>query len=156
MVEGDHTTFQSPVARNVSEQLLSGFPNSPGGLSTLVLGCRRRTAQKLMYDNRAPDSHNISFSAGLRAQTPIYENRVPDYRAIVSGRSLLPPFYFSLGEFRKLFWTCFGLQHCWKLIYGEHLGALLNGFPYGVKRKSLETLSNFRHLIPYVVTPIWT
>ena len=28
-----------------------------GDLFTLVLGCRRRTAQELMYENRAPNSH---------------------------------------------------------------------------------------------------
>ena len=39
-----------------SEQLLSGFSDSFSCLPTLVFGCRRRTAQKPIYENRAPDS----------------------------------------------------------------------------------------------------
>ena len=39
-----------------------------------------------------------SFWVGFRVQKLTYENRVPDYRKFVSGRSFLPPFHFSLGE----------------------------------------------------------
>ena len=54
----------------------------------------------------------ISFWAEFRVQKLIYENRVPDYRIFVSGRSFLPPFYFSwgeaLGSFGEAVWEASG------------------------------------------------
>ena len=53
----------------------------------------------------------ISFWAGFRVQKLIYENRVPDYCILVSGRSFLPPFYSSsrggFGEASGRLWGYF-------------------------------------------------